>query len=75
MEPIVHGLEAEYGDQITFEYLDIDDPETTDKKSEYGFRFQPHFILLDADGNIVQEWLGYQSANVFEEAFADLLEG
>ncbi|MCA9970409.1 MAG: hypothetical protein KC425_09355 [Anaerolineales bacterium] len=69
----MHGLEQTYGDQIAFEYLDVDNPDTADARIQYGFRYQPHFILLDADGRVVQEWLGYQSANVFEEAFADLL--
>lgn len=74
MQPIVYGLEKEYGEQIAFERLDIDDLDTADARVRYQFRYQPHFILLDAEGNIVQEWLGYNSANVFEEAFADLLE-
>lgn len=73
MQPIVHGLEKEFGDQIAFEYLDIDNPNTAEARIQYQFRYQPHFILLDAEGNVVQEWLGYQSANVFEEAFAELL--
>ena len=72
MQPIVHGLEAVYSDEIDFVYLDIDNPDNQDAMVEYSFRYQPHFILIDANGDIVQEWLGYHSANVFEEAFASL---
>lgn len=72
MKPIVDGLEDEYGQQIDFIYLNIDDNATLQARQTYGFRYQPHFILLDAEGNIINEWLGYNSANVFTEAFAEL---
>jgi len=45
MEPIVHGLEDEFGQEIEFILIDIDDPESQETKIEYGFRYQPHFIL------------------------------
>lgn len=73
MMPIVHGLEETYQGEIDFIYLNIDDPATDEAKLKYGFRVQPHFILLNADGEIVQQWFGYNSPNVFEEAFDALL--
>lgn len=73
MQPIVHGLEETYSDQIEFIYLNIDDPNTAQAQRDYGFRVQPHFILLDANGEVVQQWFGYNSANVFEDAFNNLL--
>ncbi len=69
MKPIVHGLEEEYGDEIEFVYLDIDDPANDAAKELYGFRFQPHFLLVGADGEIIEQWLGYNSENVFVESF------
>lgn len=72
MKPIVHELEAAYSDQIDFVYLNIDAPNTRDAKLKYGFRYQPHFLLIDGNGEVIQEWLGYNSANVFEEAFANV---
>lgn len=59
MKPIVHGLEAEYADRIQFTYLDMDDPATNDLKRELGFTWRPHFFLLDGEGRIVQQWVGY----------------
>ena len=35
MEPIVHGLEAEYGQQLDFVYYDIDAPESADAMRKY----------------------------------------
>ncbi|MCP5095551.1 MAG: hypothetical protein GY943_08370 [Chloroflexi bacterium] len=69
----MHGLEEEYGDEVEFVYYDIDDPDSAAAKTEYNFRFQPHVILVDENGEIIQQWLGYNSANVYEEAFEALL--
>lgn len=74
MQPIVHGLEQTYGDEIDFVLLNIDDPDTLEAQRQYGFRVQPHFVLVDADGEVITQWLGYNSANVFEDAFAELLD-
>ena len=73
MEPIVHGLEDEYGQEIEFVYIDIDDPESIEAKIEYGFRYQPHFILVDGNGEIIEQWLGYNEPVAFEIVFAEVL--
>lgn len=73
MAPIVHGLEAEYAEQINFIYLDIDDPENGEFLRELGFRYQPHFLLLDGQGEILQQWLGPVSEEQFREAFSSAI--
>jgi thioredoxin-like negative regulator of GroEL len=75
MKPIVHGLEQEYGDRINFVYLDIDDPASEEMKRKLGYRFQPHFFLLDADGEVVADWLGIVPEEAFRQAFESLLAG
>jgi len=72
MKPIVHGLEAKYGDRIQFTYLDIDDPNTGDLKHALGYRVQPHMFLLDEQGTVVQQWLGYVEGETLEAAFQDI---
>ena len=69
MAPIVHGLEVEYNGKIKFVYLDIDDPANDAFKRELGYRVQPHFYLLDGNGNVIQQWLGRVSANDFRTTF------
>jgi thioredoxin-related protein len=69
MAPVVHGLEAEYYDQVEFSYLDIDDPANDEIKRILGFRAQPHFLLLDENGEIIQQWFGSVSAEDFRSAF------
>jgi hypothetical protein len=73
MAPIVHGLEAKYHGQINFAFLDVDDPLTEPFRKELGFRFQPAFYLLDAEGNVLKQWLGFVPAEEFEAEFAKAL--
>ena len=55
---MVHRLEIDYWGQIEFIYLNIDEQGVTPFKQQFGFRYQPHLILLDGNGNVVQEFLG-----------------
>ena len=74
MAPIVHGLEAEYYDTINVAYLDIDDPANDVFKRELGYRFQPHFLLLDRDWNILEQWLGAVIGEDFRTAIEAALQ-
>lgn len=69
MASVVHGLEAEYYNQVEFAYLDIDDPANDDFKRILGFRVQPQFLLLDENGEVIQQWFGRVSADDFRSAF------
>jgi hypothetical protein len=64
----VHGLEATWGDRINFVYLDIDDPRTQPFKAALGYRVQPHMFLLDGEGNVLDQWLGYVDGSTIEQA-------
>ena len=67
---MVHGLEAKYFGKIQFSYLDADDPNTFDIQRTLGFRYQPEIYLLDGSGNLLKKWVGYTTADQFEEEFA-----
>lgn len=69
MAPIVHGLESEYSDEVIFSYLDIDDSANSDFKKQLGYKYQPHFFLVDGQGDIVMQWLGPVPAEDFRSAF------
>ena len=69
MAPVVHGLEAEYYDQLEFAYLDIDNPANDEFKRILGFRVQPQFLLLNENGEIIQQWFGRVSAEDFRTEF------
>ena len=74
MAPMVHGLEAEYFGKIQFSYLDADDPRTRDFQQALGFRYQPEIYLLDAEGNVLQKWVGYTPEAQFEQVFAQYVQ-
>ena len=74
MAPMVHGLEAKYFGRIQFTYLDADDPRTADFQRTLGFFYQPEVYLLDAEGNVLQKWIGFTSEADFEEVFAQYLQ-
>lgn len=70
---MVHGLEAKYSGKIKFFFLDADDPATLNFQKEFGFQYQPFFVLMDGKGNEVKRWAGFVSSVDFETAFVDLL--
>ncbi|NOY98661.1 MAG: hypothetical protein GXP40_05590 [Chloroflexi bacterium] len=74
MAPVVHGLEAKYYGRIDFVYLDIDDPRNDALKKQFGFQYQPMFVLVDGDGTALKTWLGYVPAEDFETAFVGVVE-
>ena len=73
MKPIVHGLEAKYHTRMEFTYLDIDDPATAPFKAALGYRYQPEYYLLDAQGTPLQKWVGYVQEIDFVTAFEGAL--
>ncbi len=52
----MHGLEAEYWNEVDFVYLDREAPANADIVSELGIRYQPVFVLVDADGSEIERW-------------------
>jgi len=68
MAPVVHLLEDQYGDRINFIYLDIDDPKNSLYKGLMGEKLPPIFFLLDGQGVVQQEWIGYVPAAELEDA-------
>ena len=73
MAPMVHGLEAKYFGKVKFAFLDADDARTQEFQSALGFRYQPEFYLLDANGQVLKRFVGYLSQEEFEAAFAEHL--
>jgi hypothetical protein len=72
MRPVVHGLEDKYAAKVDFVYLDIDDPTSDAAKRKLGYRVQPDLYLIDAQGNIVQRWIGLVQAKSLEEALSKI---
>lgn len=60
--PIVDGLEAEYGEQVNFVRLNVEIPENERVQQSYGLRGHPSVAILDADGVMVQDVFGAETA-------------
>ncbi len=54
----MNRLKEEFGEEITFIDLNIDDRSTLDMRNQYGFRGRSEYALVDADDNIVRRWYG-----------------
>jgi thioredoxin-related protein len=74
MNPIVDGLGVKYAGQVDILWQDVDDPATGEMIRKHQVRAIPTFVLLDSSDQVVGYWLGWQSPEVFEGAFASLLE-
>ncbi|RCK75691.1 MAG: thiol:disulfide interchange protein [Anaerolineae bacterium] len=59
MAPVLKKLENQFAGKVQFIYLDIDDPKTNPYKQSLGYLYQPHFFLIDGQGNIIKQWVGY----------------
>jgi thioredoxin-like negative regulator of GroEL len=74
MAPMVHGLEAEYFGKIKFAFLDADDPNTDTFQRALGFAYQPELYLLDANGNVLQKFVGFTSQDQLRSTFNRYLQ-
>jgi thiol-disulfide isomerase/thioredoxin len=59
MAPIIAGLENEYSSRVGFVYIDIDNPASEPLQEILGFKREPHFFLLNGEGKLMSEWIGY----------------
>ncbi len=73
MAPVIHSFEALYADRMNFIYLDIDDPAASRHKRSLGYRYQPHFFLLDRDGKILIQWVGWMTTEELRNAIEGAL--
>jgi heat shock protein HspQ len=73
MKPVVNSLSTTYNNQIDFVYLDIDDPNNNEAKEKYGYRYQPHFFIVNEKEEVQQEWVGYVTEETFTAALDDFL--
>ena len=73
MEPIVDGLEDEYGDEFDFVWVDIDTARGRELAREHGFIGQPTFIFFNEEGEEVRRFQGERSRETLEQAIQQAL--
>lgn len=66
MNPIVDGLEKEYGREFKIVRVDIDEQQGKQLAREHGLIGQPAYVLFDKSGTTVRRLMGAQTAETFE---------
>ncbi len=74
MRPSVRWLEEAYHDRVDFHYLNFDDPGNAALIEQYHVSAVPTVVLLDANGELVQEYVGYMDKQDLIEIVEALLE-
>lgn len=74
MTPIVNGLEAEYGERLTFVKLDANTPEGRQVMESYHLRGHPAIVLFDSAGDLAWQSLGLQGREEVAAAIAQLVK-
>ena len=70
MRPSVRWLEETYHDRVDFHYLNFDNLANAALIERYRITAVPTVVLLDADGNLVQKYVGYMN----KEQLIDIVE-
>ena len=73
MAPIVDGLEAEYGDRVAFQRLNVDDDDGRIAAQHYRMRGHPAIVVINAQGNVVWSRVGVQPGEVVASALESVL--
>lgn len=73
MTPIVDGLEAQYGNQITFERIEANSDDGPVIMRAYRLQGHPTFLFLDQNGREINRLIGPQSAETMGQALQQLL--
>jgi thioredoxin-related protein len=74
MRPSVRRLEETYSDRVDFHTLNVDNYSTTPLANQYQVIGIPMIVLLDADGEIFETYLGYMDEDALIAAVEALLD-
>ncbi|WP_420645250.1 hypothetical protein [Candidatus Leptofilum sp.] len=70
----MNGLEAEFGDEITFLRLNAAEVEVVELQQSYGLRGHPAVAVLDEREAVVVRYFGPESFDTLQAVLKDLLE-
>lgn len=69
----MNRLEEEFGEQITFVDLDIDDRSLNGIRQQYGISGRSQYLLVDESNTVIQRWFGPLSEADVQTALADFI--
>jgi len=73
MRPSVRRIEETYQNRINFHILNVDNYSTTPLANKYQVYGIPMIVLLDAQGDVFQTMIGYQTEAQLTAAVENLL--
>ena len=73
MDPVVDGLENEFGDQIEFLRIDSGSSDGLSIFRAYGLRGHPCYVMINPDGEVLWIGLGEQSVESLRGHISKLL--
>lgn len=68
MRPVVDGLDQKYGDRVAFAGIDFYNQENRGLAERYGALGHPTFVVVGADGAIIETFTGYTEEAALEVA-------
>ena len=74
MEPIVDGLEDDFGEQVEFRRIDAGTDEGQNTFRTYGLRGHPAYVIVDAEGAVLWTGLGEQSRQAMTDQVDQVLK-
>ncbi len=70
MQPIVYGLEEEFGDTVTFIELDAATTDGQEQLRAYGLRGHPSYVITTAAGELLWSMTGQLTAETLRAQLA-----
>lgn len=67
------GLEADFGDEVDFVWLNAAEPEVVQLQQTYGLRGHPSVAILDDKGTVVAHYFGPETAETLREDLTAVL--
>lgn len=67
------GLAQQFGTQMDFIKLDIDKTETLGIRQQFNLVQRSQYVLIDAQGNIIQRWFGFLDEAEVQQSINDYL--
>jgi|GEM_PF-2133637 len=74
-EPTIYALQRQFKGRVDFIYLNVDNPEFVEAASPYTLTGVTQYVLIDADGTIIQKWFGSVTEESVAESINAFLDG
>ena len=71
MKPVVGGLDERYGDKVAFANVDYNSAPNAELAERYEVLGHPTYVVLGADGEVIQSFRGYTEGAELEAALQE----